>query len=89
MQDKFSFVVFQVDDLKKRLELESKIISTISLCEDCKPSKNWLGLSSPKEKIKDNGLWLVNELNKEPLDNKSLKELILSIQDSSKEINLI
>ena len=89
MQDKLSLVVFQVDDMKKRLELESKIISTISLCEDCKPSKNWLGLSSPKEKIKDNGLWLVNELNKEPLDNKSLKDLNLSIQDTSKEVNLI
>jgi len=39
IQDNFSFVVFQVDDKDKRLEIESKIISTVSLCNKCKPSK--------------------------------------------------
>jgi len=75
IQDNFSFVVFQIDDKNKRLEIESKIISTISLCKDCKPSKNWLGLSSPKEKIRKGGLWLVNELYKEPLSDKDIEEL--------------
>ena len=45
----------------------------------CKPSENWLGLFSPKEKIRKGGLWLVNELYKEPLsedDFKRLKELV-------------
>ena len=80
MKGNFSFVVFQVNNKEKRLELESKIISTISLCKECKPSNHWLGLYSPKEKIRENGLWLVNELNKEPLNNKDLKELKLSVQ---------
>lgn len=79
LQDNFSFVVFQVDDKDKRLELESKIISTISLCEDCYPSENWLGLSSPKEKITKSGLWLVNELDKEPLSDSDMEELELII----------
>ena len=56
IQDNFSFVVFPVDSEEKRLEIESKIISTISLCEKCKPSENWLGFFSPKEKIKESGL---------------------------------
>ncbi|MBI5880965.1 hypothetical protein HZB90_02440 [archaeon] len=75
MRDNFSFVVFRVDDKDKRHELESKIISTISLCDECKPSKGWLGLASPKEKIRESGLWLVNELYKKPLSDKEINEL--------------
>lgn len=75
IQENFSFAVFQVDDKDKRLEFESKIISTVSLCTECKPSQNWLGLSSPKEKIQESGLWLVNELWKTPLTEKDLDEI--------------
>ena len=75
LQDNFSFVVFKVDDKNQRLQLESKIISTVSSCNDCKPSKSWLGLSSPKEKIKESGLWLVNELYKNQLNDADLDEL--------------
>ena len=75
IQDNFSFVVFQIDSKDKRLEIESKIISTVSLCEECKSSENWLGNSSPKEKIGKSGLWLVNELWKTPLSNEDMIEL--------------
>ncbi|MFZ3058975.1 MAG: hypothetical protein WA102_04470 [Candidatus Methanoperedens sp.] len=79
LQDNFSFVAFQVDNKEKRLELESKIISTVSLCNECKPSNNWLGLFSPKEKIRKSGLWLVNELNNEPLSDEDMNELQRSL----------
>lgn len=75
IQNNFSFVVFQVDDKNKRLYLESRIISTVSLCNECKPSPDWLGLSSPKNKIKESGLWLVNELWKTPLSSNDIIEL--------------
>jgi len=75
IQNNFSFVVFLIENKKERLALESKIISTISLCNECQPSKNWFGFNSPKEKIKKSGLWLVNELYKEPLSDKELKDL--------------
>lgn len=75
IQDNFSFVVFEVTDKDQRLALESKIISTISLCDKCKPSRSWLGNFSPKEKIRQSGLWLVNELNKTPLSLQETKEL--------------
>jgi hypothetical protein len=52
IQANFSFVVFEVEEPRKRLELESKIISTVSLCNECKSSSEWLGLFSPKEKNK-------------------------------------
>ncbi len=75
MQENLSFVVLRIDNRENRLELESKIISTVSLCEKCRPSRNWLGLYSPKEKIRKGGLWLVNELYKQPLSEKDLKRL--------------
>lgn len=67
IQNNFHFVAFQVDEKDRRLELESKIISTISSCPECKPSLEWLGHFSPKSKIRESGLWLVNELYKQPL----------------------
>ncbi|AKB36312.1 hypothetical protein MSSAC_1722 [Methanosarcina siciliae C2J] len=73
IQKNFSFVVIEVEDQEKRLELESKIISTISLCDECGPSSDWLGLFSPKEKIRKNGLWLVNELFKDPLSDEDMR----------------
>ena len=75
IQNNFSFAVFQVDNKERRLKIESKIISTISLCDECKPSKNWLGLFSPKEKIRRSGLWVVNELWKTPLSDNDMTEL--------------
>ena len=75
IRDNFSFVILEINNKEERLELESKIISTISLCKACFPSDNWLGNFSPKEKIRQNGLWLVNELNKKPLEDKDIKRL--------------
>lgn len=75
IQENFSFIVLNVENKEKRLELESKIISTISLCKECKPSENWLGLNSSKEKIRNSGLWLVNELNKTPLTLEEIEEI--------------
>jgi hypothetical protein len=71
----FSFVVIRLDEKAERLRLESKIISTVSLCEACSPSVQWLGLFPPKKKIRESGLWLVNELYKEPLSFLDLKRL--------------
>ena len=72
IQDNFSFVVFQVDDMKKRLELESKIISSISACDECYASSEWLCNFSPKEKIRGSGLWLVNELYRTELTKEEM-----------------
>lgn len=69
IQGNFRFVVFRVDEKEKRLDWESKIISTVSLCTECQPSSSWLGKYSPKEKIRQSGLWNVNELYKQPLSH--------------------
>jgi len=71
----FSLAVFRVDEKQRRLDLESKIISTVSWCEECFPSESWLGLHSPKVKIRQSGLWNVNELHKQPLSETDFGEL--------------
>ena len=75
IQSSFSFVVVPVHEKEQRLRLESRLISTISLCETCRPSVSWLGLLSPKEKIRKSGLWLVNELYGQPLSGEEFSEL--------------
>jgi hypothetical protein len=75
IRSSFSFVVLGVDDKERRLRLESRLISTLSLCERCQPSAAWLGLFSPKHKIRESGLWLVNELYRQQLSSVEFSEL--------------
>lgn len=75
MRSHFSFVVFEVPNKDDRLLFESRLISTVCRCPTCKPSVNWLGLYSPKQKIRESGLWLVNELNNQPLSLSEWEEL--------------
>lgn len=75
IQENFSFVVFEMNNKEERLLWESRIISTVSLCSECKPSSNWLGNFSTKEKIKESGLWLVNELYKKPINQQEFEVL--------------
>ncbi len=75
IQENFEFVVFQVDEKVSRLNWEAKIISTVSLCDECRPSRNWLGNYSPIIKIQKSGLWNVNELYKEPLSNEEYYQI--------------
>jgi len=73
IQNNFSFIIFEIANKEKRLEIESKIISTVSLCDKCKQTEKWLGNFSPKNKIRESGLWLVNELWKEPLNYENIE----------------
>lgn len=75
IQNNLSFCVFQVDTKEQRLFWESKIVSTLAKSNELKPSKNWLGNSSTKDKIKASGLWQVNELYNEALTVKELETL--------------
>jgi len=75
LQSNFSFVGFEIEEQSKRLQIESKLISTVSLCDECYPSNTWLGRFSPINKIQQSGLWQVNELFKQPLDISDLINL--------------
>lgn len=84
IQKRFHLVVFRLDEKDQRLELEARIIATISRCEDCGPSQQWLGLHSPKTKIRNSGLWLVNEIYGEPLSETGLIEVGRAVRQSQK-----
>jgi len=75
IQKHFQLSVIEVKEKTERLELESKIISTISRCDECKPSAGWLGSHSPREKIRESGLWLMNELYKTQLTDSDIEKL--------------
>ncbi len=76
MRSHLRFVVFEASEKGDRLTLESRIISTVSLCPQCGPSTQWLGRHSPKQKICECGLWQVNELYKQPFSEDELRGLI-------------
>lgn len=75
IQANFSFCIFQVDTKEQRLFWESKIVSTLAKSNELTPSKNWLGNYSTKDKIRQSGLWQVNELYNEELTETEFEQL--------------
>lgn len=66
LREHVSIAVIPVDEASQRLIVEARLIASVATCTDCAPSANWLGQHSPKEKIRQSGLWLVNELKNVP-----------------------
>lgn len=79
IQGQFRFVTLEIPEKAKRLDLESKITSTVSHCKLCVSSAAWLGRYSPVSKIESSGVWQVNELYKVPLTSLELEELRQSL----------
>jgi len=80
LRENFSFRFIIVDKQIERIGskgLEKHLIGTITNCKLCKPSDNWLGKYSPVEKIKENGLWLLQYLKARSI-NENDKETILN-----------
>lgn len=75
VQTNLSFCIFQVDKKEDRLFWESKIVSTLAKSTELKPSANWMGNNSPKEKIRASGLWQVNELYNASLTEQEFEQL--------------
>jgi len=62
IRSNFTFSVIKVNSRQQRLDIEKKLIGTVSWCDECGASENWLGRHSPVKKIAESGLWLVNGL---------------------------
>lgn len=75
IRDFFTFCVFRVDDKQYRLNLEERMIATVNHCGVCHPSKTWLGNHSPKNQIRESGLWLVQGLNGCEMNDRDLEIL--------------
>ena len=82
-EDKLKRIDREVNTKEDRLFWESKITSTLSNAAkfgEIKASKNWLGNHSTKDKIRESGLWQVNELYKESLTEAELKKLVALVK---------
>lgn len=66
LRKNFSFRFIALEDSTKaerRKKLEKALIGTAARCRLCKPSDQWLGRCSPRQKIRESGLWLEQHLN--------------------------
>jgi len=57
LQKSFRFRCIEVEDGNERLALEKCLIATLSRCEHCKHSQNWLGIYAKDPRIELSGLW--------------------------------
>lgn len=76
MRENLSFCVIGVDNKNKRNEIKYKLAAAIYQCEECRPSNNWLGFSSPKEIIRESGMWQEKGLNVEPIGIGELEDIV-------------
>ncbi|SKC68786.1 hypothetical protein [Maledivibacter halophilus] len=76
IRENFSFAVISIENKDSRLNIESKLISEVSNCSKCISSSNWLGNYSPKNKIRQSGLWLVNELYKDGFSKTEFEKFL-------------
>lgn len=87
LRDDFSFRFLLIDNEVERIGnrgLESSLIGTIAKCELCNPSERWLGNHSPVDAIRNSGLWLIQHLQSDVIDEKEKKIIIDTIDDTKK-----
>lgn len=75
IKDHVYFKAIEIADTARRAELEKKMIATVSNCNHCRPSQNWLGNRSPETKIRQSGLWQKQNLLGSILNEADLAEI--------------
>jgi hypothetical protein len=70
IQENLTFCLLELPIKKDRLDYEASLIGRVSDCMNCRPSNKWLGNFSPEDKIKEKGLWQVNQLSHRPLSKE-------------------
>ena len=68
-------MVLPIENKNKRLEMEAKLIGTVSSCKECFPSNNWIGSNSPEKKICCSGLWQKQHLWEKTLNSSDVTYL--------------
>jgi hypothetical protein len=70
LRQDFSFKFIELEGQQARMGrngLEAALIGTLAHCRACEASADWLGHHSPKEQVRNSGLWLVQHLACPPL----------------------
>jgi len=87
LRERFSFRFVVLEGQKKRIGtegIESRLIGTLARCQICQPSPAWLGLHSPKPKIRQSGLWLEQHLDAPALDKVDRETLVQAIANTQR-----
>lgn len=77
--ESFSFSLIKIDEKQERLLWESAILATISSCNDCKPSNNWLGLQHPNSVIRNSGLWNIQGIGGLPVSFSEADKMLRNL----------
>jgi len=83
LRENFSFRFFEISSQMERMGakgLESALIGTVAHCQLCKPTKNWLGNFSPKRQIKESGLWQVQHIKADEINEADRKTILNAIE---------
>lgn len=72
----FSYCFLPVLEKPLRLAIEKSILCTLVSCDECKPSREWLGKSHPNKNIRECGLWNIQGLSGQGLSIEEIKGLI-------------
>lgn len=67
INDNLFFVAFEVSSVDERLKIESGLISALTYATNNKQAGDWLGNFSGKLNILRSGMWLVKEMDLEPI----------------------
>jgi|ERR1017187_244164 hypothetical protein len=87
LRERFSFRFVVLEGQEKRMGsegIESRLIGTLAGCQMCQPSPAWLGLHSPKPKIRQSGLWLEQHLDAPALDDADRETLVRAIANTQR-----
>jgi len=83
LREKFSFRFIHISSQMERMGtggLESSLIGTIAHCKLCKQSNNWLGNYSPTAQIRESGLWQVQHLKANGINETDKATIINAIK---------
>lgn len=75
MRTNFTFRVFPLSVKAERLRMEKAIIAALNQTADFKAGRDWLGNSSPEQKICKSGMWVEQGLDAEPLTDTEMLRL--------------
>jgi len=83
LRNKFFYRFFLIEHQIERMGsqgLESSLIGTLAGCKKCRPSIKWLGNHSPKKQIQESGLWLVQHLRANGINENDRNVVLNSIE---------
>lgn len=83
----FRYILCEGQDRRMGAEgLEGALIGTLAQCSRCRPSAGWLGNASPKDSVRESGLWLAQHLRNQPITDGNRIAILEAIHETEEWI---